>query len=371
MKTDSYMPVKIISGRGCVKENSHIFSRFGKRCLIVTGGASAEKCGALSDCVSALKKEKIEYDIFNKIEPNPKTSTCFAAGVKARETGAEFIVGIGGGSPMDASKAVAIYAACPEICEEDIYLRNVPSKALPVVLIGTTSGTGSEVTGVSVLSISSSGKKKSISGEDCYAKVSFCDYGYTLNIPEDITMSTALDAFAHAAESILADTSNEINLLYAEKAVSLLKDYILSLGSGVLPSEKERETLYTASIFAGLALNVTGTCFPHTLGYYLTEKYNVPHGKACAAFMPELFIRAKKYCPEKLGTVEKILGVSAEELIKIIGKALCFDMKIEEAEAESACASLKGEIKNFIRSPGGFTADDAKGAFMSFCSYFI
>lgn len=371
MMLDSYMPAKIISGRGCVNKNSSVFARFGRRCLIVTGGSSAKKCGALYDCISALQKENICYDIFSEIEPNPKTSTCFNAGKKARDFKADFIVGIGGGSPMDAAKAVAIYAACPEMGEDDIYLRTVPSKALPVILIGTTAGTGSEVTGVSVLTRASSGKKKSISGEDCYAKVSFCDYGYTLNIPEDITLSTALDSFSHAFESIMANSSNELSFLYAERAIALLKNYILSLGAGCCLSENEREKLYTASVFAGLAINISGTCFPHTVGYYLTEKYDIPHGKACIAFIPEMIKRAKKYCPEKIGAVENILGVSADEIIKIIGKTVCFNVIISKEEAASACKAFSGGIKNFDRSPGGFTAEDAFAALMGFSSYFV
>jgi len=371
MKTDSYMPVRIYSGRGCVKDNSAVFAKYGKRCLIVTGKSSAKKSGALDDCVSVLKNENIEYLIFDGIEPNPQTSTCFSAGKAAREFEADFIVGIGGGSPMDASKAVAIYAANPDMSEDNIYSRIIPAKALPVILIGTTAGTGSEVTGVSVLTKTAAGKKKSISGEDCYAAVSFCDYGYTLNLSKEITLSTALDAFAHALESRVSNNSNEISALYAEKAVSLLKDYILNLCTANELSEEEREKLYTASIFAGLAINVTGTCFPHTVGYYLTEKYNVPHGKACIAFLPELIKRAKEYCPEKLGAVENILGISAGRLVELIGSEVKFDFVISEEESAAASETMRGPVKNFERSPGGFTSQEAGTALMSFSSFFV
>ncbi|MBQ7638016.1 MAG: iron-containing alcohol dehydrogenase [Clostridia bacterium] len=370
MKTDSYMPVRIISGRGCVKENSKAFSSLGKRCLIVAGGSSAKKCGALDDCVSALEKEGVFFEVFDRIEPNPKTSACFEAGKRARETEADFIVGIGGGSPMDAAKAAAIYAANASMGETDIYFRSIPAPALPVALIGTTAGTGSEVTGVSVLTNSVTGKKKSISGADCYAKISFCDYGYTLDVPEKITVSTALDAFSHAFESRVSEISNELSACYADKAIALLKDFILGLGGKTAPDEAEREKLYTASIFAGLAINITGTCFPHTVGYHLTEKYGVPHGVACVAFMPELIKRAQKNCPGKLGAVEGILGIGSEELISKTACAVGYEMKITEEEADAFCASLSGNIKNFVRSPGGFTAGDAKRALLTFGSFF-
>lgn len=369
MKFDSFMPTKLISGRGAVSKNSAIFGKYGTRCLIVTGGSGAKLCGALEDCETALKNADISFAVFDGIEPNPQTATCFAAGSRAREMKADFIIGIGGGSPMDAAKAVAIYAANPEMEEADIYTRSIPAKALPVLLIGTTAGTGSEVTGVSVLTLTATGKKKSISGPDCYAAVSFCDYGYTTSLPEKVTVSTALDAFAHAAESILTNTANDLSVSYAKRAIELLRPFILRLCDLPELSETARDALYTASIYAGLAINITGTCFPHTVGYYLTENYKIPHGMACIAFMPLLLRRAKKYCPEKLGAIEIALGMTADDLCKILSAGVTFDVEISETEARRAVFAAK--IKNFDRSPGGFTAEDAKSVLAAFRSDFV
>ena len=364
MKLDCYMPVKVVSGKGAVRSNGRLLRMFGSNCLIVTGGASAKKCGALDDCVSALEAENIRYDVFSGVEPNPQTRTCFLAGVRAREIGAEFIIGIGGGSPMDAAKAVAIYAANPEMEELAVYKRAVPAKALPVVLIGTTAGTGSEVTGVSVLTNSETGKKKSISGADCYAALSFCDYSYTLGVPAAITASTALDAFAHAAESYLAASANDLSRLYAARAITLLRPFLCGLGGDALPDEAMREALYTASIYAGLAINITGTCFPHTVGYYLTENYGVPHGFACIAFLPALLRRAKKYCPETLGAMEAVMDLSAQRLCALLAKGVSFGITVPAEDA--AKAVYAAPIKNFDRTPGGFSEADAREALASF-----
>ena len=242
------------------------------------------------------------------------------------------------------------------------------AKALPVLLIGTTAGTGSEVTGVSVLTNSSTGKKESISGADCYAAVSFCDYSYTVSAPPAVTVSTALDAFAHAAESYLASSANDLSRAYAARAFTLLRPFLCGLGSDAVPDEAQREALYAASIYAGLAINISGTCFPHTVGYYLTETYGVPHGLACIAFLPELLRRAKKYCPETLGAMENDLGLTARELAALLAKVVRFDVSASAQEAASAL--YPAQIKNFTRSPGGFTADDAKAALAAFRSDF-
>ena len=127
MKFDVFMPARVISGKGAVRANAAVFRGFGEKCLIVTGGASAKSSGALDDCISALESAQIAYEIYSGIEPNPQTAACHKAGALAREIGAQFIVGIGGGSPMDAAKAIAVYAANPEMEELAIYQRAVPA----------------------------------------------------------------------------------------------------------------------------------------------------------------------------------------------------------------------------------------------------
>lgn len=360
-----YMPARVVAGRGVVRKNAGLFSALGGACLIVTSATAAEKSGALADCMAALSEAGVRCTVFSGMEPNPKTETCRLAGQTARENGAAFIVGIGGGSAMDGAKAAAIYAANPGFSHADIYTRKVPSAALPVVLIGTTAGTGSEVTGVSVLTNAETGLKKSISGADCYARISFCDYGYTLGVPAAVTRSTALDALAHAVESRFSATANDLSAVYADRAVSLLRTFFEKEASGKAPTGADREAWYAASIYAGLAINITGTVFPHTLGYHLTERYGVPHGIACAAFMPVLLGRAEKNCPDALGAIETALGASVRDLEAYLRKTIRFDFTVSEQEARDVALRWKNGIKNFDRSPGGFTCEDAVQAYLS------
>ena len=363
MKLDAYMPARIVSGKNCVREKAALLA-LGKKCLIVTGGSSAEKSGALADCIAALESVGVAYERYGKIAPNPTVESCYEAGALARETGADFIVGIGGGSAQDAAKAVTIFAANPEMQLMDIYTRTVPAKRLPLALIGTTAGTGSEVTGVSVLTNGATGRKKSISGADCYADVSFCDYSYTLSVPFDTTVSTALDAYCHAVEAYLAGSCNDLVALYALKAIEMLHGFVSAPSPEAL-TEALRETLYIASVYAGLAINISGTDFPHTVGYYLTESYGVPHGKACAVFMPVLIERAMRFCPEKLPALTEITKREPMEMAALIKKAAAVDVEIGREEAESVAQRWSAGVKNFDRSPGGFTVKDAADALVS------
>ena len=353
-----YMPARVICGSGCVQKNSAVFASLGKKALIVTGGSSAVKSGALADACAALEKEGIAYGVFDKISQNPLVSVCIAGGAAAREYGADFIVGIGGGSSLDAAKAVAICAENPDYDIKALYGRNIPAKALPVVLIGTTSGTGSEVTGVSVLTNDETGMKKSISGADCYAAVSFLDYNYTSSMNRAVTVSTALDAFAHAAEGWFSKKCVPIIESYARIGLPIIYDGLKYLLNNDLPDEALREKLYLGSIYAGLVINTTGTAFPHTVGYILTENFGIPHGRACTAFMPCLLERAKKYEPERLAELLVLLDTDYETLVNTVKTLTDVKITADKAQLKEWC-SRWGFVKNFDNSPGGFTNDDA------------
>ncbi len=360
MNMNSYMPVKIISGKDCILKNSNVFASFGNRCLIVTGGNSAKKCGALAETEKALTENNIKYTVFDGITQNPYTADCHRAGQLARETGADFIVGIGGGSPLDASKAVAIFATNPELQPVDIYGMNYKNKPLPLVLVGTTSGTGSEVTGVSVLTNSENGMKKSITGPDCYARVSFCDYKYTCSMPYSVTVSTALDAFAHATESYFTSMANDLSDVYAEKAFELLSEPLLFFcNNKSLPDDKMRQTLYEASLFAGLCLNITGTCFPHTMGYILTEDFNIPHGRACAAFTSDLLLVSAEHMAEKTAKMCKIMNTDIDTLVDVINTLADINIRVSQEQMERYSHRWTDPQKNFSRTPGEFTSKTA------------
>ena len=218
------IPVNVISGKGCMLENSAALKKYGKKCVIVTGGKSAKLSGALTDMEEALKKENIDYVIYDKIGPNPRIDHCHEAGEIARKFGADFIVGIGGGSPLDAAKAVAVYATNPGFSTEDIFNfgENDRNKALPLVLVGTTSGTGSEVGRVSVLTNPETGRKRSIAPDDCFPTLTFADSKYTCSVPYGVTVSTALDAMAHVIEGYMSVKCGDIPTMFGEKAIDLI-----------------------------------------------------------------------------------------------------------------------------------------------------
>ena len=359
MTNSVYMPVKCVWGRGCVAENGSDLI-IGSRCLIVTGKYGAKVSGALGDAVSVLEKQGIGYTIFDGIGENPLISACHKAGVAAREAGADFIIGIGGGSVLDASKAIAIYASNADLEPVDIYKREYKNAPLPVALIGTTAGTGSEVTAVAVLTNDETGVKKSIKGNDCYAQVSFCDPKYTESMSYGTTVSTALDAFAHATEGFFTERCEGIHKVFAQNCIPQLYSGLKALSKAEAVDPALRDSLYYASVYAGLVINNCGTGFPHPLGYVLTENYGVPHGMACAAFFAPYIDRCAEFAPEKFREFIEMTADINEVKEVIASLTDLAGVSIGREKAEKYALRWQSVIPgNFTASPGGLTQEEA------------
>ena len=316
-----FVNTKLITGVDCVKNNAEKIGSYGEKCLIVTGAASAKKCGALDDVISALEKTGVKYEICDKISQNPTVESCFEAGKIAFELNADFILGIGGGSPLDASKAVAVVAANPSISEEELYSMNWKNQPLPVIAVGTTAGTGSEVTSVAVIT-NSKGFKKSFRNDLTYPVLSLGDPKYTLSLSDSFTRSTAVDALAHCVESFFNRSANDISKAFAvtgtKKLIGIFKK-IAEKSTDSLTIE-DREVLYNASLYGGFAISVTGTAFPHALGYFLTENYGVAHGTACAVFLNEFVDYNAEIMPELTEEFFDEIRLAKEEFKALVSK---------------------------------------------------
>ena len=366
MDFDIKIPVRVISGKDCLKNNAIMLKSFGKKCIIITGGKSALLSGALDDMKFALKECDIKYEIYDKIGPNPRIDHCHEAGEIARKFGADFIVGIGGGSPLDAAKAVAVYATNPSFSAEEIFNfgEHERNKALPLVLVGTTAGTGSEVGRVSVLTNPDTGRKRSIAPDDCFPTLTFADSKYTCSVPYSVTVSTALDAMAHVIEGYMSVKCGDIPTMFGEKAIALIWEGLRYLHeTKENPDEELRTKLYYGSLYAGITLAYCGTAFPHPLGYILTENYGIPHGRACAAFFDRLMEKSEKYAPERAQSLVALLGDSSENIIHTLKTlADCSDIVINEERAAELIKRWSANPRNFDCTPGGYTPQEAAEA---------
>lgn len=359
MNFNDYTPVKVSCGEGIIAQSASAFSARGTKALIVTGKHSAALSGALPDITAVLESVNIAYTIYDGIGQNPLISACHEAGQTAREIEADFIIGVGGGSPMDAAKAAAIYASNPALAPIALFDLNWEHRPLPLILVGTTAGTGSEVTAVSVLTVDETMRKRSITHNDCYASLSFADPLYTHSMTRDITISTALDALSHAAEGWFSPKRTDMAASAARNALPLIFNGLRVLDSNGPLSAPLRESLYYGSLWAGVVLSVTGTGFPHPFGYALTEDYNIPHGKACTAFLPALVERARQYERKRFDEFFHILQCDYEGFNALVRRLTAVELTIPISDADQYLQRWVG-LKNFANTPGGYNTALAK-----------
>lgn len=348
-----YMPTELITGEGCVTGNAQKLACYGKRCLIVTGGSAAARSGALQDVEEALRSQEISFTHYAGIEQNPTLASCEEGGRLAYEAGADFVLGIGGGSPLDAAKAISVFAANPGMTEQVFYSAEWDHAPLPIVLIGTTAGTGSEVTSVSVLT-DSAGKKHSIHDRRIYAALAMSDARYTMTLPRAATLSTGIDALCHCIESYFSRKADPFSRLFSVRGIRLglpVLQQVADASPDSMPTLQQRETLYQVSIFGGMAINPTGTVFPHNVGYYLTERYRIPHGFACATFLPELLTHVKEQAPALCGAFYEACGTSEEELVNLAKKVVPVQgIRLSEDEIRTALPRWEnnGTVRNTV-----------------------
>ena len=345
MNINFFMPTKVIMENNAVLNNADLFLKYGKKALIVTGKHSAEVNGSLEDTVKALNKSNIQYVVFNEVEENPSLETIEKATDIGRDFGCEFIIGIGGGSPLDASKAIAVMMKNPEITKENIFTSGKLA-ALDVIAIPTTSGTGSETTQYSIVTVHKEKTKMNL-GQEVFPKVALLDAKYTEFMPVKTTISTAVDAFSHLVESYLNKNANILTDGVIEKALVIWGKAIPALLKGEF-SYTDRENLMIASTMAGMVIAQTGTSLPHGMGYPLTYFKNMPHGLANGCLYKEYLAVFKDR--KKIDNIWALLGLkSYEEMIEILSALTKVDIEITEEEIKDYTDSMwnnKSKLKN-------------------------
>ncbi len=353
MDFSTHQPVRILTGANCVREHADLFAQCGKRALIVTGKSSADRCGAMEDVAAALSAAGCTYVRFGSIPENPPAPMCHEGGEVCRREGCDFVIGIGGGSALDAAKAIAGYAANPQCGMMDLFDDALRTKdCLPIIAIPTTAGTGSEACRYSVLTIDDGRKKRTFKHSSAYARFAFVCPRYTDTLPHDYTVSTALDALAHAVESYLSPKSTAVSEEAALFAAKEIWDVIFSRESAAEYTAEERERLSYAATAAGIAIDYTGTGFPHPLGYSITLTRGIPHGKACAIF-EGAFLKYNMITKEGRGRAEALaahLGTTTDEMITRIPEMSGVSLRISPQEREELIDRVAG-AGNYSNSP--------------------
>ncbi len=312
------VPEKIVFGAGAVRECAAYAKGLGKRALIVTGGSvRPEKAALVETICRQLERAGIQSVVFAEVEQNPTTTTCDRGAKLARETECDMVVGVGGGSPMDASKFIALLAASGgeavdyipggKFADKD----DKELKCLPIIAITTTSGTGSEATPFAVVTNPENSNKPGTGHSFWYPAVSIVDPELTLTLPERVTINTGLDVFFHAFEAYVSKDANEYSDIFAKRAIELVVENLKQCVAEPRDIEA-RSAMSLANMLAGTAISIGGTFAIHGMGHSVSGHFNAVHAETLCALGPVLTEYAYRGNIPKFAAAAVLLGAEAQ-----------------------------------------------------------
>lgn len=297
-----HMPTRVIFENGCLDRlPEHII---GDKVRIVTGiGGSMRKAGVLKRVGCLLEGFDIEF--FDKIEADPSCDTIDDGSRACR--GADCILAIGGGSPIDAAKAISACIGCGCSAKDLLWGKANPKPGPPIIAVATTAGTGSEVTQVSVLTDRKKRLKKSFRQEYMYPLTALDDPELTITMPFDITAQTGLDALSHALEALVAAGSQPITDSLCIEAAKLIIKSIE--GACRFPKDMVfRKDMMLGSLMAGFGITVAGTGLAHGISYGIWKATGMGHGMAVGLLTPHIIRFNMGFDGGKYDRVAQALG---------------------------------------------------------------
>ncbi len=362
-----FLPINVVFGCGKVKEVGNLTKAYGKKALIVTGRSSAKKSGIYYKVNESLKKVGIDTVLFDKVTPNPLTTTAEEGAKFAKENGCDVVVAIGGGSIMDCAKAIAFLSVNSGNINDYIFNKLHSDKALPLVLIPTTCGTGSEGNGFAVLTNPENGDKKSLRCNAIVAKVSIVDPECMMTMPKNVLASVGFDALCHNIEAYTSKIAQPFTDALSLYGISLIADNLVNVYNGK-GGKEAWEKIALASTIGGMVINTAGVTLAHGMEHPASGLKNIVHGQGLAALTPEVIEASYKGNRDKFGKIARIFGgLTAEDCSVKIGtllKKLDLDLKLSDLGikeedikwmAENCMKVSEASIKN---NPVVFTKEE-------------
>lgn len=302
------LPVHVEFGAGCLAKLPAAL-RGDRRALLITGRRAMRAAGVTDRICSLLSDHEIQTRVVESISSDPNYDEIEAAAEISREFGADVVIGCGGGSALDAAKAVAVASSHPGSILD--YLVNGPrpvtAATLPVIAISGTSGTGSHVGRVSVLSDRSRGIKRAIISDYIYPRAAFCDAEILRTVPPEVTAVTGFDAFAQALEGYLSGVEHPMGTLCAQEALRLIHrtlPRVVQRGDDL----DLRSQMAWGDTLAGISLATNSIVIPHALSMVLGGRYAITHGLAIATVMVASLEHSRPGAIHKLAHVAKLFG---------------------------------------------------------------
>ena len=321
MEFSYFLPVHIQFGWDKVDSVADFVKPYGNKALIVTGRTSAKKSGLYDRVTAKLDAAHIEHVLFDQVDANPLTTTALDGAALAKSESCDMVIAIGGGSIMDCAKGIAFMAVNEGDINDYIFNRKTSDKALPLIVIPTTCGTGSEGNGFGVLTNPETGDKKSLRCNAIVPKVSIVDPAVMGTMPPHILASVGFDALCHNIEAYTSKTAQPFTDALAHYAVTLLAQYLVPLYKHVKAKAESKsavlnetqltkawESVTLASTIGGMVINTAGVTLAHGMEHPASGLKDITHGVGLAVIEPVAVEYTWSANPDKFGALARIFN---------------------------------------------------------------
>lgn len=306
IKTRIYFGTNI-TGDALAKEADNISGNI----MIVTTGRSLERYGYVKQLSMLLESNsRVEkVNVYDNISNNPKLTEVKDAIKIGKQNRVDMIVGFGGGSAIDAAKAVAVGISTDNNIEKYLFEGMTPGEeTLPIIAIPTTAGTGSELSKGAIISSVEDKIKTGIRGENILPEIAIVDAYYTHTVPEKISMETGFDVLAHAVESYVSVKSNIFSEMLSEKAIEIVTECLPEIKADPT-NVQAREKICYASMIMGLNLANVGTCLPHRIQYSIGAVTDTSNAAGLIALYPSWLSHEYKVNADKVNRILQLMGL--------------------------------------------------------------
>ena len=301
------LPRDIYYGPGAISELKNLKGH--KKAFVVTGGSSMKRGGFLQKVEDTLKEAGMEVQLFEGVEPDPSIETVFKGAKAMEEFGPDLIVAIGGGSPLDAAKAMWVFYEYPEKTFDDIKdpftMPQLRKKAI-FAAIPSTSGTATEVTAFSVITDYSTLIKYPLADFEITPDIAILDTDIPLTMPKKLTAHTGMDALTHAIEAYVATARSGFSDPLAIQAISDIYDSLVDSYNGDVEA---RGKMHIAQCLAGMAFSNALLGIAHSLAHKTGAEFEIPHGCCNAILLPYVIQYNSKVCMDRYATIAKAIGL--------------------------------------------------------------
>lgn len=335
----------------------------GKRAFIVIGGGSMKRFGFLDKVLSYLKEANMETKVFEGVEPDPSVETVMKGAKEMEEFNPDWIVSIGGGSPIDAAKAMWIFYEYPDFTfEKAIVPFGLPKlrRKAKFVAIPSTSGTATEVTAFSVITDYKAKIKYPLADFEITPDIAIVDPSLAETMPEKLVAHTGMDALTHAIEAYTASLRSNFTDPLALKAIEMVNMHLVNSYKGDMEARGE---MHEAQCLAGMAFSNALLGIVHSMAHKVGAVFHIPHGCANAIFLPYVIKYNRKACEDRYANIARHIGLKGEsereltdaliDLINKFNKELNIPLSMKEygIEEDDFKANLKFIAHNAVLDP--------------------